>query len=81
MDGHYQTACISVPTCAVPNTATLNDGHVTASTPGAGNRFPQGNTVTLTCDLAWIYSNGDLTRSFTCTGLDSITWTYCSGQY
>ncbi len=72
-----------MPTCGVPDGATLTSGHVTASTPGAGNRFPQGDSVTLTCDPVWMYPNDDLSRSFTCTGMDTITpvWSYCTGQY
>ena len=74
---------ISVPTCEVPDGLILSEGHVTASAPGPGNRFPQGNTVTLTCDSGWMYPNDDLSRSFTCTGPDTITpgWMYCTGQY
>ncbi len=74
---------VSVPTCAVPDGATLTSSHVTASAPGAGNRFPQEDNVTLTCDSGWMYPNGDLSRSFTCTGMDTLipAWTYCTGLY
>ena len=75
---------ISVPTCAVPNGVTLDTGHVTTSAPGAGNRFPQGDSVILTCDNSvWMFANGEVSRSFTCTGMDTISpiWTYCTGQY
>ena len=64
--------------------ATLTSGHVTESAPGAGNRFPQGDTVTLTCvDSVWMYANGDLSRSFNCTGMDTIdvVWSYCTSNY
>ncbi len=73
---------ISVPTCAVPDGATLNSGHVIESTPGAGNIFTEGDTVTFTCDPVWVHPNGNVSRSFTCTCMDAVTpdWTYCTGQ-
>ncbi len=46
---------------------------MTTSRPAIGNRITEGGSVTLTCAGLLVHPDGENSRMFNCTGLDSYT--------
>ncbi len=80
---YYNIFLPLVPTCEIPGNGTLIGGHVNVSTSQTGNRLIQNDSVTVSCDTGLIHPNGQTSRQFVCSGLDTFlpALTVCSCMY
>ncbi len=69
--------------CEVPDTSTLNAGHIASSDPPAGRQVDIGSSITLNCNTGWRFPDGNNTQVFNCTSPQTVSpnWLYCTGNH